>query len=176
MESPLRFVGRSFVLLCAGASVACAPPPPPPMEDASTVDRAPCVGAACRDGAAGSDADAGTIMDVVAMDADDASSDGGSGSDPDAAVDGSTADVAVVVGRCTGVMAMPVTLGDEPRQQSRKVFVGQNQAGFYAGYTIQAGGADVVRFHRISTAGASAGSLDVAPDFWARAWAAARSR
>lgn len=133
------------------------------QEDAMVADRSSCVGAACSDGASSTDVvDAGA--DVMDMDSGGADAgDGGGGTD--ANTDAPAGEVSVVVGRCTGVMAAPIVLGEEPRQLARRVFVGQSAAGWFAGYAIQDGGADQVRFHRISNAGASIGALDVAPDF-----------
>lgn len=127
------------------------------------IDRPSCVGAACSDGSVAADViDSG----ADAMDMDGTVEDGGDGgAASDANADAPSGEVSVVVGRCTGVMAAPIVLGEEPRQQARRVFVGQNAGGWFAGYTIQDGGADVARFHRISNAGASSGALDLAPDF-----------
>jgi hypothetical protein len=80
----------------------------------------------------------------------------GMGSDDVRELDGG-----VVLGRCTGLMAAPLELGSEPRQQSRRVFIDQSASGYFAGYLLQVGGADRVFFHRISTAGVSLGRTDV---------------
>jgi hypothetical protein len=144
------------------AFAACTPPPPPPMEDASP-QRDGCVGAACREAGSTPDAAADGAVDMdgaVDGGGGEDAGDGGGASAPDAS-DGSSGDVAVVVGRCTGVMASPLVLGSEPRQQARRAFVSQSAAGFFVGYPMQVAGGDTVQFQRISTAGASLGMTNV---------------
>lgn len=131
------------------------------MED--VVARDSCTGAACRDSAqteAGSD---GSVdMDAASMMDGGEDGGGGDGSMPSSdASDAQSSEVGVVVGRCTGVMANPLELGSEPRQQARRAFVAQSAAGYFVGYPLQVGGGDSVVFQRISTAGASLGSTNV---------------
>jgi Fe2+ transport system protein FeoA len=134
------------------------------MED--VVSRDSCTGAACRDSA---QSEAGGNDGSVDMDGS-SSMEGGSGDDGGSmdgsmmgsdASDAQTSEVGVVVGRCTGVMASPLELGSEPRQQARRAFVAQSAAVYFVGYPLQVGGGDSVVFQRISTTGASLGMTNV---------------
>jgi Fe2+ transport system protein FeoA len=155
---------RSIAALCLASVAACSPPVQPPPEDVNVAPADRCVGAQCRD-ATTSDGDGG----IVEMDGEVSD-----GSDTDAATPSDVVlppmdtgdaivplDGGVVLGRCTGVMAAPIELGSEPRQQARTVFVGQSAAGFFAGYPLQVGGVDKIFFHRLATAGTSIQRTDV---------------
>lgn len=96
-----------------------------------------------------------------AMDATDASTPSDTVLPPEDSGDVVPLDGSVVVGRCTGVMAAPLELGAEPRQQARIVFGAQSTAGFFAGYSLQVGGVDKVFFHRLAAAGTSIARTDV---------------
>jgi Fe2+ transport system protein FeoA len=134
------------------------------MED--VVQRDSCTGVACRDSALREEAgsDGSVDMDGSSMNEGDAGDDGGSMDGSMMSMDAGDAqstEVSVVVGRCTGVMASPLELGSEPRQQARRVFVAQSAAGYFVGYPLQVGGGDAVMFQRISTAGMSLGTTNV---------------
>ncbi|MBL8684445.1 MAG: hypothetical protein JNK05_35050 [Myxococcales bacterium] len=164
MRRSIGLTFRSLAPLFLLPLAACSPPVEPPPEDVMVPPSDRCVGAQCRDvTATDSDNDSGTNpMDGGGgMDVTDASTPTDTVLPPEDSGDVVPLDGSVVLGRCTGVMAAPLEIGSEPRQQARIVFPAQSAAGFFVGYPLQVGGVDKVFFHRFAAAGTSIARTDV---------------